>query len=122
MNNKFYNFIEKIKNWFNRIFNIQPKMLNEGYHNNNENTNEVELMKRENKINQTTEEIVSLVEKYPETLYRLNNRQLDVIEKYYNKKTIEIEKQVNAIEKNINNLKDANYKLSNALKILNNVV
>ena len=118
--------MKKLKDWFKnikelllRVFRKQKLMLDSPKISEekkiNDSSNIVQTIKTENKKNQTTKEIIDIIENNPVTLKSLNNKQLGVVEQYYKEKVIQTRENVKKVKSDISDLE-------NYLKVLNDKV
>lgn len=121
MNNFIAKIVEKIKSFLNKIFSNKTAMLNEGQNHNINNiqkkSNIVEEIKKENKKNQTVQDIIDITESNPYLLENLSMEQLDVIDNYYIDENQKLENEIKTMNKKIDVIKN---KLEDCDKILNN--
>lgn len=108
---KEYSFIDKIKNFFRKIFGKQNKVIVEDKLLNVEKTSEytnnfkaslsdstnIEEMKKNSKIL----EIIDIIEKEPKTLKKLSMDKLEVIDNYYVDRIFEIDKKINTLKRKL---------------------
>ncbi len=136
----FKEFLQKIKDFFNRIFNKNKLMLKEAENQSNievgpiveKNTEEkvesiieekvaektpniVEKLKEENKKNQTVSEIIEMVEAKPELMENLSDEQLDVIDDYYIKANERVKEEIEAIDQKIASITETIRKMDEQL-------
>ena len=126
-------FLQKIKAFFARIFNKNKLMLQEADTQeiteeqtiNVENTaqentaekkhNTIQILKNENKKNQTVNEIIEIVEANPELMVNLTDEQLDVIDEYYINANKKLKQEIEIMNNKIADIKSTIKKMDNQI-------
>ena len=113
MSNFIKNFVGNFKSFVQRIFNNKTLLLSDKTDNYDKDqiytkneTNIIDELSLENKKNQTMNEIIELIETQPKVLYKLNSKQLNIVENYYNEENEKLQNEINEKKKKIKYAKD----------------
>lgn len=128
----FNSFIQKIKNFFSKIFGKNNLLLkepeNQSISNSESNSvsindkktlNTIEILKEQNRQNKTIDEIISLVERNPKVMVNLTDDQLEVIDNYYINANNRIKKEIDIIDKKISDISEYIEQMNKRISTMN---